>query len=180
MSDRPRLHALFGEYHDVTTVLEAARTLRREGLRRIDIHSPFPIHGVEKAIGVRPTILPWIVLGAGLTGALTGFLLAWWTNAVDYPFLISGKPIFSLPANIPVIFETTVLFSAFAAVFGMIFLNGLPRLHNPLLRHGSFLRATDDRFFLVIEARDPRFDPAAATRLLHETGALAVEEVRYR
>src|ERR1700688_3764246 len=107
---------------------------RAAGYKVWAVPSPFPIHGIDAVIGIRPTILPWLVLGGGLTGLLSGLGLQWFTNAFDYPFLISGKPIFSLPANIPVIFELTVLFSALTAVFGMLGLNRLPMLYNPLFK----------------------------------------------
>src|SRR3954454_2244828 len=103
----PELVGLLAEYDDIDAILNAARTVRRAGFLRWDVHSPFPIHGIDYAMGIKPTILPWLVLGAGLFGLVGGILLQWFTNAFDYPFLISGKPIWSLPANIPVIFECT-------------------------------------------------------------------------
>jgi hypothetical protein len=130
--------ALLAEFADVDGVMTAARGLRDAGFRNWDVHSPFPIHGIDAAMGIRPTRLPWMALIGGITGLFAGLLLAWWTNAVDYTFLISGKPRFSLPANIPVIFETTVLFAALATVFGMLLLNRLPTLYNPLLNAQRF------------------------------------------
>ena len=131
----PTFVGLLGEFTDVTTVVSAARKVRAAGYKIWDVHSPFPIHGIDAVMGVRPTILPWLVLGGGLTGLVSGLLLQWYTNAFDYQFLISGKPIFSLPANIPVIFECTVLFSALTAVFGMLGLNRLPMHYNPLFKN---------------------------------------------
>ena len=177
-NEQGELAGLVGEFETVVDVYNAAERVRQAGYRKWDVHSPFPIHGIDAAIGVRPTILPWVVLGFGVTGLLVGLLLAWYTNAVDYPFLISGKPIFSLPANIPVIFETTILLSAFAAVFGMLLLNRLPLLYNPLFRLRRFRRVTNDRFFVMIDARDPRFDLQHSAELLKDAGASAVEEVR--
>jgi hypothetical protein len=113
----------------------------------------------------------------GVTGLASAIALQWYCNAFDYKFLISGKPLWSFPANVPIMFELTVLFSAYTAVFGMLGLNGLPRLHNPLFKHDRFRRATSDRFFIVIDATDPKFDEAAATRLLQDAGATAVERV---
>jgi hypothetical protein len=170
-------HAMLAEFEDVDTVLAAARSIRDAGFKHWDVHSPFPIHGIDAAMGIQPTRLPWIVLGGGLTGMVGGLLLAWWTNAVDYPFLISGKPIFSLPANIPVIFETTVLLAAFGAVFGMLLLNALPMLYNPLFKSRRFRRVTDDRFVIVIEAGDRRFDPHRTRELFESLGATHVETV---
>src|SRR5215217_1593338 len=103
--EKVELVGLLAEYTNVDQILKAARAVRRAGFARWDVHTPFPIHGIDYAMGIKPTILPWIVLGAGLTGLTTGLVLQWWTNAFDYPFMISGKPYWSLPANIPVIFE---------------------------------------------------------------------------
>ena len=114
---------------------------------------------------------------AGSTGTAAGILLQWWTNAVDYPFLISGKPLFSLPANIPVAFETTILFAAISALVGMLALNGLPQLYHPLFRSRAFKRATDDRFFICIEAEDPIFDPESTRELARVSRRRPVEEV---
>lgn len=159
------LFALVAEFDDVTSIKEAARRVRDAGYTRFDVHSPFPIHGIDRAMGIRATRLPWIVLASALTGLACALLLQWWTNGVDYPFRISGKPLFGLPAAIPITFEVTVLFSAFAAFFGMLVLNGLPQHHHSIFEHVRFARASDDGFFLAIEASDPRFD-AVATRAL--------------
>lgn len=173
-----RLVALIAAFDDVTAVKKAAKTVRDAGYRKWDVHSPFPIHGIEKVMGVRPTKLPYVVLACGVVGMLGGLGLAWWTNAVDYPYLISGKPIFSLPANIPVIFETTILLAAFGAVFGMLIGNQLPMLYNPLFRSPTFRRATDDRFIISIMRDDRRFDAEKTRQLLDSLGALSVEEIR--
>ncbi len=128
-------------------------------------------------MGIRPTILPWLVLGGGLFGLFGALWLTWYTNAHDYPFLISGKPVWSLPANIPIIFECTILCSALTAVFGMLGLNRLPLLYNPIFKSERFRRVTDDRFFIVIDAADPKFDAKETPRVLRALGAVAVEKV---
>lgn len=156
-------------------LLAAAQRIREAGFRRWDCHSPFPVHGLERAMGLRPTILPWLVFGAGLTGAAAALLLQWWTNAVDYPFQISGKPLFSLPANIPVIFELTVLFAALTAFFGALLLNGLPRFAPIAATARSFARVTADGFFITVEAADPLFDAERTAAFLRELGAVEVE-----
>ncbi len=176
-AEKPELVGLMAEFEDVDGIVAAARTVRRAGFTRWDVHSPFPIHGIDFAMGVRPTILPWLVLGGGLFGLGGGILLQWWTNAFDYPFFISGKPLWSLPANIPVAFETTVLCASLTAVFGMLGLNQLPRLSNPLFKSERFRKATDDKFFLVIDATDKNFDEAKTTQLLKDAGAAAIERV---
>jgi len=176
-AEKPELVGLLAEFGDVNAVARAARGVRRAGFTRWDVHSPFPIHGIDYAMGIRPTILPWIVLGAALFGLTGGLILQWWVNAVDYKFLISGKPFWSLPANIPVIFETTVLCSAFTTGLGMLALNGLPRWSNPLLKSDRFRKVTDDKFFVVIDATDKKFDEVETTRLLNELGAQSIERV---
>ena len=175
--EKPELVGLLAEFPTVDAVAKAARIVRRAGFTRWDVHSPFPIHGIDYAMGIRPTILPWIVLGAGLFGLCGGLLLQWWVNAWDYPFYISGKPLWSLPANIPVTYETTVLCSAFTAGLGMLALNGLPRWSNPIFKSERFRKATDDRFFVVIDATDKRFDESGTTKLLQDAGAVIVERV---
>jgi hypothetical protein len=172
---RAALAGLLAEFEDVDGVMHAARFLRDAGYSRWDVHSPCPIHGMDAAMGIRPTILPWLVLGAGLTGAATGIALQLFTNAFDYPYLVSGKPLNSMPAFIPVTFELTILFAALAAVFGMLGLNRLPHLYNPLFRSARFRRVTNDRFFIVIDSDDPVFDRAAAEQSLRELGATALE-----
>ena len=138
-------------------------------------------------MGLRPTILPWITLAHGIAGLLLGLLLVWWINAKTVPgvptvlqgyeYLVSGKPLFSLPANIPILFETTVLLAAIGTLLGMIGLNKLPMLHNPLFKSERFRRATDDRYFVVIEAEDPKFEMEMVRGLLKSLGATAIEVV---
>src|SRR5256885_1747417 len=169
------LVGLLAEYENVDRILNAARAVRRAGFTRWDVHSPFPIHGIDYAMGIRPTILPWLVLGGGLTGLIGGIWLQWYCNAYDYKFMISGKPLWSFPANIPVIFEMTVLFSALTAVFGMLGLCKLPQLYNPLFKSDRFRRATTDRFFIVVDATDKKFSEEETTQLLLDAGATAVE-----
>ncbi|MCC7146287.1 MAG: DUF3341 domain-containing protein [Phycisphaeraceae bacterium] len=183
----PSWSALIGEFADVDAVMAAAEKVRDAGYEKWDVHSPLPIHGMDRAMGIRPTILPWIVLTTGLAGLAGGLLLVWWTNAVampgvptvfqGYPYFISGKPLFSLPANIPIIFETTVLCAAFGAVFGMLVLNKLPMLYHPLFRSQRFRRATSDGFFVVIAGDDPRFDARQTAEFLRSLGAVGVEHL---
>jgi mono/diheme cytochrome c family protein len=172
------LHALLAEFDDVDAVSGAARALRDAGYRRFEVYSPFPIHGIERSMGLSPTRLPWIALGAGLTGTSLALFFQWWTNAVDYPFKISGKPLFGIPANIPVTFEFTVLLASFGAFFGMLILNRLPEHHRPVFENPRFRRATDDGFFLAVEVDDPRFDPRATRALLEQHTRRPLEECR--
>src|SRR5690349_2394253 len=163
------LHGLLAEYDSPAAILSASKKIRDAGFSRWDTFTPFPVHGIDKAMGIRMTILPWIVLGAGLTGLASAILLQWWTNAYDYPWLVSGKPIWSIPANVPIMFELTVLFSGLTALIGMLVLNNLPFPSHPLDFVKRFARSTDDRFFLLIEAADPKFDEDKTKKLLDET-----------
>ena len=176
-NEAPALYGLVADFDKIDEFLAAVRKIREAGFSKWDTHTPFVVHGLDAAMGVKPTKLPFLVFGAGLTGCAAGIGLQWFTNAFDYPFLISGKPIFSLPANIPVAFEMTILFSAISALVGMLAFNGLPQLHHPL--HGSRLmkRATDDRFVISIEAADPNFDSVTTRELLESLGPLEVEAV---
>ncbi len=171
------LYGLLAEYEKPKQLLAAAKKVRDAGFEQWDTYTPFPVHGIDPAMGIKPTILPWLVLGAGLTGATTALVLQWWTNAHDYAWIVSGKPFWSLPANIPVTFELTVLFSAITTLVGMLMLNKLPHPSSPLDFSERFARVTDDRFFVVIEARDPKFDEGDTKALLESTGAVAVEAV---
>ncbi len=171
------LYGLLTEFESPGLLAEAAAKVRDAGFKRWDVHTPFPVHGMDDAMGIRGTRLPFIILAGGLTGLAAATLMMWWMNAVDYPFVISGKPLFGLPANIPIMFELTVLFSAFATFFGMWGLNGMPRWYNPLLTNRRFRRATQDRFFIVIEARDPAFRLEQTREFLASLGGSVVEEV---
>ena len=175
---------LLAQFDDPDTLVEACDKARTEGYVNMDAFSPFPVHGIDPAIGIKRTFLPFIVLFVGLNALFGALFLQWYTNSADwspmfpgYAFRISGKPLFSLPANIPVTFEIIVLSSAFATFFGMWILNKLPMLANPLHRISRFSRATNDRFFLMIEEKDDKFDRAATEAQLNEWGATAIEEV---
>jgi len=172
-----KLVGLLAEFPTPEALVAAAEQVREEGYRRIDAYTPFPVHGLDEALAIRPTVLPWLVLGAGLTGVVAALAGQWWTNTIDYPFVVSGKPLFSLPANIPVTFEVIILFSAFTAFFGMLILNGLPRLAQPVFRSERFRRATADRFFLLVEASDARFGVEKTRSFLKAVGATNVEEL---
>ena len=174
---QPVLAGLLAEFNTVDEIFTAAARVRAAGYKIWDVHSPFPLHGIDAVIGIRATILPWLVLGGGITGGTCGLLLQWWCNAIDYPFLVSGKPFFSLPANIPIIFECTVLFSALTAVFGMLGLNRLPLLYNPIFKSARFKRVTNDKFFIWVDASDARFDEQTTTQFLSSLGASAVERI---
>lgn len=179
-----RLVGILAEFSSPDKLVHACDQARQAGIRRMDAYSPFPVHGIDPAIGIRRTRLPFLVLAVGLTGLVVGLGLQYTVNATDavgpfpgYPFLISGKPLFSLPANIPVTFEVIVLSSAFASLLGSLALNGLPRFANPLHRIPRFKKATNNGFFLMVEAEDPNYNPRQIRNQLEQWGADALEEV---
>ena len=171
------LHGLLAEYESPHDLVLASKKVRDVGFAKWDTFTPFPIHGIERAMGIKMTRLPWIVLACALTGLASAILLQWWTNAVDYKFISSGKPFWSIPASVPVYFELTVLLAAFGALFGMLGLNKLPHPSHPLDQLRRFGRATDDKFFLYIEAADAKFDISDTRELLDKTHPLDVTEI---
>jgi hypothetical protein len=179
-ADPAQHYGVLAEFDTPGRILRAARIVREEGYTRWDCFTPFPVHGLGRAMGLRDTRLPWAVLAAGVTGTCVALALQNWMHVADYPLNVSGKPLFSLPAQIPIAFELTILFSALAAFVGMFAWNRLPRLHHPLFSSERFRRATTDRFFLVIEASDPAFDVVRTAELLRRAGGSAVEIVEDR
>jgi hypothetical protein len=177
MNPRKSLYGLMAEFESPEELLAAAQRAYREGYRRLDAHSPFPIHGLAEAIGVRRTWLPLLVLIGGLLGALVGYGTQYYVAAIDYPINVGGRPFNSWPSFIPITFEVTILFAALTAVFGMLALNGLPMPYHPVFNAPRFALATHDRFFLCIEAADPRFDPESTRRFLEGLNAKEVSDV---
>ena len=170
-------YGVLAEFATPADLYHACERVRDAGFTRWDAHTPFPVHGIEKAMGLKRSPLPWIALVTGLTGVGGGFLLQWWVHTKAYPLVISGKPFFAWPAFIPVTFEVGILFAALGAVFGMLALNRLPMHHHPLFRSKVFERVSDDAFFISIESWDPRFDASATGKLLESLGARSVELV---
>lgn len=174
-----RLYGLLAEFDSPGALIEGAKKVRAAGYRQWDCHSPFPVHGLDPAMGIKTTILPILVFGGGMTGTALAFLMQWWMNAIDFPWLVAGKPYSSVPMQIPIAFELTILLSVFTAFFGMWALNKLPQVWHPLFGNDRFLKATDDGFFVAIEGSDPKFDREATARLLREAGATEVETCEY-
>ena len=166
---------ILAEFATPADLYHACEQVRDAGFTKWDAHSPFPVHGLDKAMGLRRSPLPWIVLPMGLLGAALGFGLQWWVHTAAYPLVISGKPYNSWPAFIPITFEVAILFAALATVFGMLGLNRLPMHHHPLFHSKVFEKVTDDAFFISIESWDPRFDASATGKLLESLGARSVE-----
>ena len=176
-NNEKKVHGIVAEYESVDTLLHACRRIRDAGYKKTDAYTPFPVHGIDKALGIKPTVLPWIVLGCGITGTITALVMQIWMNSIDYPYIISGKPYVSLPAFMPVAFELTVLFSSFGAFFGMWALNGLPRFSNPLFTDPRFDRVTDDRFCLYVAASDERYEEGAFREIYQQTGGEYINTV---
>jgi len=170
------LYGVMAEFDDTTALVDAARRTYAEGYRKFEAYSPFPIHDLFEAMHIRDKRVSLLVLLGGLTGMLTGLGLQIWVSAVAYPLNIAGRPYISWPMFIPVTFELTILFAAFAAVFGMFALNGLP--YHPVFNVERFaMHASQDRFYLAIEANDPKFDRAATRSFLQSLGAKDVSDV---
>ena len=172
-----KVYAVMGEFSDPHELVHAGRKIREMGYTKLDAMTPFPVHGIDEALGIPYSKLGWIVICIGLCGTATAELLIWWCGAINYPLVIGGKPLFDFTFSIPVTFELTVLFSSFAAVIGMLALNGLPKLYHPSLNYKNAHRASDDKFLLVIEADDPKFDPQKSADHLRSVGAAEVEVV---
>lgn len=180
----PQQVGTLAEFAGPHELVEAGRAIRQRGYREVEAYSPFPIHGIDDALGTRPTPLPWVVLGAGITGCFLAVLMQWYMNAYEephpfsgYKYAISAKPYWSLPANIPVAFELTILFSAFTSFFAMIAFNGLPRLANPLFTSSRFRKVTDDGFFLFIDSNDPLYAEVSVREAFEAVGSTHVEPV---
>lgn len=168
---------LLAEFDTAKDVMHAAEKVRDAGYKNWDTHTPFPIHGMDRAMGLEQSKLGAIVFPAAMAGTTAGFFMMWWMNGIDYPLIVGGKPGFSLPSQIPIMFELTVLFSAFATVFGMLHLNKLPRHHHPIFNSERFAAVTDHKFFVSIEAEDPKFDLEKTKKLLEQCHATHIEVV---
>lgn len=177
VSSTPAIYGLLAEFGTAEQLIEATRKTTAAGYQKFETHTPYPIHELAEAQGLKRTRVPELVVIGGLVGLISGFALQWWVNLRVYPMNIGGKPLNSWPAFIVPSYEMTILFAAFAAVFGMLILNGLPRPYHPLFNVKSFGRASQDRFFLAIEATDPQFDEDDTRRFLASLGAEEVSDV---
>lgn len=176
---RKRVYGYLAEFKSASALYKAAEKIRDAGFRKWDCYSPYPIHGLDGAMGMKRSILPWFVFFGGMTGTATAFALQYSTQVVIYPTVVQAKPasIFSIPAFFPVMFELTILMAGFTTLFGLLALMKLPRFNHPLFASKQFHRATDDGFFIAIEARDPKFSPNATLDLLSEIGGSNIELV---
>lgn len=163
------------EFDSAAAIYQAAKKIVDRGYTRVDAHTPFPVHGLDGVLRHGVSHVGWICAGMGLLGIGGAQLMMWWMNAVDYEIWVAGKTPCAWPATIPITFECMVLLASFGAVFGMLALNKLPRLNHPIFTHSTFHGASDDRFFLSIEAVDPKFDSARTLSDLSEIGGRNVE-----
>ncbi len=175
MSSQP--YGLIAMYDTPAEIMNAAELVRDAGYKFWDINSPFPIHGLDRAMGMRRSKVPRLSIIGGITGFCTGMTLIWWTGSANYNLIVGGKPYFSPMFAFPISYELTILFTAFATIGGMFLLNKLPMHYHPVMKHPNFHRATNDRFFLMIESRDPRFHAENTRALLAKTGGKEIAEL---
>jgi hypothetical protein len=173
----PKHYGVMADFDSPEDLLRAIRTLRTAGFTRMEAYTPFPIHGIDDAMGEPRSPLGRIVICGAVAGILAAIALQWWTGAVDYPLVIAGKPLFAIEPSVPIIFELAVLLSAFSAVFGMLALNKLPQYYHPAFNFSRYAGATNDRFLLAVESTDPKFQPEELTRLLESLGSRHTELV---
>jgi hypothetical protein len=176
-NEDPPLFGIVAEFANPGALFRGCEKIRDAGFKQWDAHSPFPVHGLDRAMGLGQSHVSWVALASGLTGASLGMLLQWWVSVEAYPLVISGKPLFSWQAFIPITFELGVLFAALGSVAAMLHFNRLPRWHHPVFNAERFDRMTDDRFFISIEAADPRFELERTQQLLRDAGATHLEVV---
>jgi hypothetical protein len=171
------LYGLMAEYNSPEELIKAVDEAYAAGYRSMDAYTPYPVEGLAEALGHRSGKLAPIVFAGGLLGAVTGYGMQYFSMAIHYPLNVGGRPLHSWPAFIPITFELTILFAAFAAVLGMFALNGLPQPYHPVFNTPNFEMATRSHFFLSIEVRDPHFDPQATREFLEGTGPNSVSEI---
>jgi hypothetical protein len=174
---KPGLYGLMAEFNEPNGLVAAARRVHEAGYRKVDAFSPYPMEALTEALGFHSSRLPLLVLVGGVTGLLAGYGLQYWASVIEYPMNVGGRPFHSWVSFIPPTFETTILFAALTAVLGMLALNGLPEPYHPVFNVPTFALATKDRFFLCIEATDPKFDLDQTWSFMMSLGARVVSEV---
>lgn len=177
MSQNTLNYGILAEFETPAATIHAAEKVRDAGFRRWDVFTPYPVHGMDKAMGLKHSPVGWFTFLGGVTGFITGNLMIWWMNAHDYAIAVGGKPYYSPFSAFPPSYELTILFGAFGSLFGMMILNRLPRLHHPLLKNRRFKGATHDKFYVVIESADPKYSEAESRKLLESAGARHIELV---
>jgi len=172
-----RIYGIMAEFDSASDLVAAARKTHEAGYRKIDAYSPFPVEELAEAIGFHTNRVALVTLIGAITGGISGYLMQYWMNAVNYPVIVGGKPPHSWPAFIPITFEMTILFGGISAVLGMLALNGLPMPYHPVFNVPRFAMATKDRFFLIVFSTDPKYSPAGTRQFLESLGPRSISEV---
>lgn len=170
-------YGLLAEFDTPADIMHAAEKIRDKGFTRWDVYTPFPVHGMDGAMGLGNSKVGWFSFIGGVSGFALGMLMIWWTNAVDYPIIVGGKPMFSPHGAFPPSYELTILLGSFGAIIGMLVLNRLPRWYNPLFKNRRFAQVTHDKFFLVVETADPKYSESEIRKLLESAGSKHIELV---
>src|SRR5665213_362127 len=165
-----KAYGLVAAFDTTPDFYQACEQVRDLGFSQWDALTPFPVHGLDAAMGIKRSKVPRFSLAGGITGFCSGMTLIWWTGSYEYPLIVGGKPYFSPLFAFPISYELTILFTAFATISGMFLLNKLPMHYHPVMKAPQFVRAMDDRFYIVIEANDPKFNPAQTRALLAQIG----------
>lgn len=171
------VYGVMAEFPDPAATYHAAEKMRDAGYKAWDVYAPFPIHGIDEAMGLRTSRVPLMCGILGLSGAGLGYLFQWWVSTRGYATVVQGKPFGAWQPLMPIIFEFGVIFTSFTALLGMLVLNRLPMWYHPLMKKERFLKASDDRFIICVEARDPKFDPTGTRKLLENIGGTNVDLV---
>jgi hypothetical protein len=177
MTQTSSKYGIIAEFDTPADAMHAAEKIRDAGFSKWDVFTPFPVHGMDRAMGLKQSMVGWFSFIGGVSGYTLGMVMIWWMNAYDYPIVIGGKPMFSPFGAFPPSYELTILLGSFGALFGMLFMNRLPRLHHPLLKHRRFALATHDKFYIVIETADPKYSDTETRKLLENAGSKLIEVV---
>jgi len=170
-------YGIIAQFETPAALMSAAEKVRESGFRKWDVFTPYPVHGMDKAMGLKNSKVGWFSFLGGCSGYTLGMLMIWWMNKVNYPVVIGGKPMFSPFSAFPPSYELTILLGSFGSLLGMLFLNRLPRLHHPLLKHRRFALASHDGLFLVIESADQKYSEVETRKLLESLGSRQIELV---
>ena len=171
------IYGVMAEFDTATDLVDAAVKVRDAGYTKTDAFSPFPLHEIDEALGIKRSILPYLIFAGGVSGLLAGLGLTYFVHVIDYPIIVGGRPHFSLPAFIPPMYELTILFAALTAVFGMLLLNGLPSPYHPVFNIPRFALASREKFFLIIESKDPLYDHGKVRSFMEGLGSQEVFDV---